>query len=125
MAKITQIYTSRQPRRPHFIAEWMEKREITAADLLRDCGIDKSLVSRWLKGSTPSEESQIKLAAIFHTSREGLFRHPSDDWMARLFSKRAELKRLLMERTEPELDRIQKMQGPYCFHGFPRLPSSF
>lgn len=80
----TQIHASKQPRRPHFIAEWMELRQVSQADLARDLGVDKSVVSRWLSGTSPGRENQERLNAYFGIEdREGIFRHPDDDWLAR------------------------------------------
>lgn len=81
--------TVRQLRRPHYIRAWMDKRGITAADLGRELDIDKSLISRWLSGSTPSVPHQIRLAAFFHCDQEAIFRHPDDDWLAKFFRNRS------------------------------------
>lgn len=56
------------------------------------------MVSRWFDGATPSEPSQEKLAALFQTDREGIFRHPDDDW----------LKKFFQDRSNDEIDRIKK-----------------
>lgn len=96
MADVTKIYASRQPRRPHHIEDWAELRHLTQADIVREIGADKSVVSRWFGGSTPSAEWQEKLAALFHTTSEGLFRHPDDDWLSRFFQgrEREEIERI-------------------------------
>jgi len=85
----TRIHKDKQPRRPHFLKEWMATREgLIAADLAREIGADKSLVSRWLDGSTPGVEYQKRLAEFFHIEPESLFRHPDDDWLTRFFRGR-------------------------------------
>lgn len=56
-----------------------------------------SLVSRWFSGSTPGLDWQQRLAALFHTEPESLFRHPDDDWIARF----------LKDRAEDEIERIK------------------
>jgi len=95
---VTRIHKGKQPRRPHFLKEWMEARgNIKAADLAREINADKSLVSRWLDGSTPGVEYQEKLAAFFHCEPESIFRHPDDDWLTRFFR----------DRDREEIDRIK------------------
>lgn len=79
---------------------------LKAADLAREIGADKSLVSRWLDGSTPGLDYQEKLAAFFGVEPESLFRHPDDDWLTRFFKGRsreevAHIKRSL-ETTFPK-----------------------
>ena len=96
-ANVTKIHASKQPRRPHHIDDWADKRGMKQADLARELGADKSLVSRWFSGSTPSPYWQAKLAALFHTDPEGLFRHPDDDWLARF----------LKDRDPDEIERIK------------------
>ncbi len=90
MAKPLQIHASKQPRRPHFIEQWAERRNLSQADVARELGADKSLVSRWFNGSTPGVDWQQNLAALFHCEPEALFRHPDDDWMKRFFEGRSE-----------------------------------
>jgi hypothetical protein len=50
--------------------------------------VDKGLVSRWFNGSTPSVKYQEALAGLFGTKREGIFRHPDEDWLASFFAGR-------------------------------------
>lgn len=38
---------SRQPRRPHFIAEWGARRNLTQGQLANILGADKSVIYRW------------------------------------------------------------------------------
>lgn len=81
----------RQPRRPHFIPEWAERKGYESqADLVEALGADKSVVSRWYAGASPSEDWQKKLVALFHCEEpDGIFRHPDDDWLARFFRDRS------------------------------------
>jgi transcriptional regulator with XRE-family HTH domain len=106
MNDVVRIHASKQPRRPHYIREWAASRELKQVDLAEAIGVDKSLVSRWFSGSTPSEEWQIKLSAFFHVDREALFRHPDDDWIARFFRNRSdeEVKRMkaMLEAAFPK-----------------------
>lgn len=86
---VTRIHRSKQPRRPHYVEEWAEARGyMNQAELIEASGADKSVVSRWYSGSSPSVEWQIKLAALFDCEPESLFRHPDDDWFARFFENR-------------------------------------
>ncbi|PZU95603.1 MAG: XRE family transcriptional regulator [Chelatococcus sp.] len=89
MAEFTEIHRSKQPRRPHHIADWAEARGLKQADIVRETGADKSVVSRWFSGSTPGVEWQEKLAALFETDPESLFRDPNDDWIKRFFERRS------------------------------------
>lgn len=97
--QVTSIHRSRQPRRPHFIEAWAELRGLSQADLARELGADKSVISRWFSGSTPSVEYQERLAALFGCEPESLFRHPNDDWLARFFAS----------RTSDEVERMKQM----------------
>lgn len=97
MSNIATIHASKQPRRPHFIAEWAEARGLKQADLARELDADKSLVSRWFSGATPSEKWQEALAAFFGCEPESLFRHPDDDWLSRFFRG----------REQAEIDKIK------------------
>ena len=98
MTKVSKIHASKQPRRPHYIEEWASRRQMTQADLARELGADKSLISRWYSGSTPGVEWQQALADLFHVDAESLFRHPDDDW----------LKRFFQGRSDEEIDRIKR-----------------
>ena len=89
MGKEPRIHRSKQPNRPHFIEDWATRRQLSQADLARELGADKSVVSRWFGGSTPGIEWQEKLAALFHCERDALFRHPDDDWLRRFFQGRS------------------------------------
>jgi hypothetical protein len=97
---LSRIHRGKQPRRPHFIPEWAERRGYESqADLAEALQADKSVVSRWYSGTSPSEEWQKKLAGLFHCEREALFRHPDDDWLARFF----------LDRDDHEMTRIKQM----------------
>lgn len=109
MEKITVIHGSKQPTRPHFIKDWAEKRGLTQADLSREVGADKSVVSRWFHGATPTPDWQERLAALFHCEPESLFRHPGEDWLKRFFQEQAKLTALLRDRDADELNRITQM----------------
>ena len=67
-------------------------RGLSQADLARELGADKSVVSRWYSGTAPGLEWQERLASLFFndpTDTESLFRHPDNDWMARFFQGRS------------------------------------
>lgn len=94
------IHRGKQPNRPHFIPEWAERRGYeNQAELAEALDVDKSMVSRWYSGTSPSEKSQIQLAALFHCSRDALFRHPDDDWLSKFFR----------DRSDNEMERIKQM----------------
>ncbi len=99
MAQIPRIHAGKTPIRLHFIKEWAARRNLKQVDIVRELPVDKSTVSRWFKGSLPSEEHLISLAALLHTEVTGLFRHPDDDWIARL----------LQGRSEDEIRRIAQI----------------
>lgn len=100
MSEITHIHKSKQPNRPHFIEEWAETRGYkTQSELAAALEADKSVISRWYRGSTPSLEWQEKLSACFQIERESLFRHPDDDWLSRFFRN----------RSREELERMKTM----------------
>jgi transcriptional regulator with XRE-family HTH domain len=84
----------------------MERRGITAAELSRQTGADKGQISRWLDGAAPGEKWQDALRQFFHTGREGIFRHPDDDWLTQFFEgrKREEIERIkqTMEMAFPK-----------------------
>ena len=82
---VVKIHAKRQPRRPHHISAWAEKFGFSQADIAREIEVDKSMVSRWFDGATPSAPSQEKLAALFPTDREGICRPPDDVWLTQFF----------------------------------------
>lgn len=90
----------KQSHRPHFIEEWAEHRGYKNQAALASAldGLDKSLVSRWYRGATPSRKWQDILAELFHCERESLFRHPDEDWFTRFFRN----------RDKEEIERIKK-----------------
>jgi transcriptional regulator with XRE-family HTH domain len=103
MSNTARIHASKQPRRPHFIEAWAERRGLTQSDLSRELGVDKSIVSRWYAGASPSVKSQEMLAALFSCEIDGIFRHPDEDWMARL------LRRLNQQEVERMKIALQAM----------------
>jgi transcriptional regulator with XRE-family HTH domain len=98
MMAIDKIHEKKQPRRPHYLREWMDAKGLRAVDLSEELNLDKSLISRWLKGSTPTAENQKILASFFGCEPEGLFRHPDDDWLGRF----------LRDRPRDEIERIKQ-----------------
>lgn len=115
MNQVVQIHRSRQPRRPHFVPEWAERRGLSQTDLAEELDADKSVVSRWFNGTTPGLVYQRKLAALFFDDEEeaeALFRHPDDDWLARFFRGRSkdEIERIkqTLEAAFPKQDRKAK-----------------
>ena len=89
----------KQSRRPHFIPVWAERRNLIQTEIANLTGADKSVVSRWYSGATPSEEWQTKLAELFGCNRQSLFRHPDEDWLVNFFHN----------RTNDEVERMKRM----------------
>ena len=90
MGQPTKIHMNKQPIRIHYIKEWAAKRNLKQKDIVHQIGVDKGTVSRWFKGSLPTEQHLIALAHLFGTDVPGLFRDPDDDWLARFFKERSE-----------------------------------
>lgn len=99
MSNITTIHGKKQGKRPHFLIEWCEKRGISKAELAKETGADPGQVTRWFQGSTPSEPWQYILGDFFGCGREGIFRHPDDDWIAKFFK----------DRSAEEIERAKAM----------------
>ena len=109
MSEPTKIHQSKQGRRPHYVREWAEKFQMSQADIARETGIDKSTISRIFDKRAPSSpqgQTQAKLAALFQTEPESLFRHPDEDWLAQFFAG----------RKRDEIERIKQMLET----GFPK-----
>ena len=82
-------------KRRHFIAEWAELRGKRQSDIVRDLGIEKSTVYRWFaEGVIPSEKHLLPLAEYLAVEEPViLFRHPDDDWLARMFRDKTDEQR--------------------------------
>lgn len=93
-ASVVPVYSGRQGRRPHYLAELMERHGVTRADLIERLEVDKSLLSRWLdenKPSTPSPDWAAKLNTYFGAGGDpvDIFADPDVDWLARLLRNRS------------------------------------
>ncbi|WEX10325.1 helix-turn-helix transcriptional regulator [Chelativorans sp. AA-79] len=93
MTNPVRIHADKEPVRIHFIPEWAEHRNMRKADVAREIGADKGLVTRWFQGKLPSDAYLEKLAALFGTTVDGLFRHPDEDWLTQFFRDRNEEER--------------------------------
>lgn len=93
MSNQARIHTDKTPKRIHYIVEWAEKRNLRRADIVREIGADKGLVSRWFDGTVPGPDYLAKLAELFGTDISGIFRHPDDDWLTRFFRDKTEEQR--------------------------------
>lgn len=98
MAQVVRIHSGKTPIRMHYIREWAKKRGLKQADIVRqmpaDQKADKSTVSRWFKGSVPTEKHLVALVGILEAEEPAqLFRHPDDDWIAGLLRGRSEEER--------------------------------
>ena len=75
-------------------------------DVTEAFGVDKSVISRWLnENNVPSDKHLQSLADFLHTTVDGLFRHPDDDWIRRIFEGRSKdeaesLKRAIQTITD-------------------------
>lgn len=103
-AALAQIYANRQPRRPHYLAQLMERYGVTRAEIVEAIDVDKSQLSRWLdeqRPSTPSPEWARKLGEFFGKGHDtvDIFVDPDVDWMSRL----------LRGRSADEIERIKAM----------------
>lgn len=101
MAKVAKIHQGKQPVRRHYLAEWLEARQLTPMDLLEKLNdperpmelneVDKSQVYRWLKGQMPQPAMQKRIADCLDMEDPGqLLRNPTDDWLARFFDDKTE-----------------------------------
>jgi hypothetical protein len=99
MGNIAKIHQDKSPVRRHFLAEWLEERNMTPMDLVAALNdpdrsldhkeVDKSQVYRWLKGQMPQAAQQLRLAALFGWDDPSqLLRHPRDDWFSRITKDR-------------------------------------
>lgn len=94
MSNTVKIHSTKTPQRVHFIVEWAEKRGLKQSDIAREIGADKGLVSRWFSGTVPKAEYLEQLCELFHAEEvSSLFRHPDDDWIAKLFRNKSDEQR--------------------------------
>ncbi len=111
MTQVTEIHKNKSPVRRHFLAEWLEWRNLTPADLLdalndpersMDLGyIDKSQVYRWLKGQMPQPAMQRRIAeGLDLNDPADLLRAPDPigDWFVEF----------VRGRSADEIERIQQ-----------------
>lgn len=115
MKQVSRIHHGKQPVRRHFIAEWLEAREMEPMDLVEALNsadtslpmVDKSQVYRWLKGQMPHADMQVRIAGALsimdpetgEPDPSGILRHPNYDWMARQFEG----------RSKAEIERMKQM----------------
>jgi hypothetical protein len=50
------IHGSKNPNRLHYLADWIERRHLKQADVVRALGVDKATVSRWCSGQMPEQK---------------------------------------------------------------------
>lgn len=111
MAKITKIHQNKRTVRRHFLAEWLEARNMKPMDLvelLNDpdrsadfAEVDKAQVYRWLKGQMPQAAMQMRIAAAlgFEDDPTKFLRPPEADWVMDFFEG----------RSREELERMKTM----------------
>lgn len=102
MAKVTKIHQGKQPVRRHYLAEWLEAKQMTPTDLLdvlndpdRSMGlteVDKSQVYRWIKGQMPQPAMQMRIAGAlgFENEPDKLLQDPTMDWLSDFFRDKTE-----------------------------------
>jgi hypothetical protein len=101
---VTTIYGKRQPRRPHYLAEIMNLKDVDRGALIEDLGVDKGLLSRWLdqnNPSTPGPKWAQRLGRYFASG-------PEDDDFVDIFVDPAvrRFQRLTSGRDRSEVDRM-------------------
>lgn len=101
MEQPKRVQAGKTPQRLHFIAEWAEHRHLRQADVARELGVDKGLVSRWFAGQLPKTHNIAALAALLDIEPNMLFRHPDEDWLASFFRSRSNED---LERAKQVLD---------------------
>lgn len=112
MQNMKQIHPGKTPIRRHFIVEWAKKRGLSQADIANELGVNKGNVSYWFnRGTVPSDQWIEPLAALLGTTRDGLFRHPDDDWIAEFFRMRSEEERLRAIQILENAFPLQKKAG--------------
>lgn len=63
----------------HFIGEWMVYTGHIQAEIVKETGVDKSTVSRWVSGEMIPEKANLqKLADLFGCTINDLFHRPSE-----------------------------------------------
>jgi hypothetical protein len=90
-------HRSRGTYRRHYLAEWLEARNMSPMELLAvlnepgsEGEIDKSQVYRWMKGQLPHGPTQLRIAAALglldietgEPDPELLLAHPDQGWIA-------------------------------------------
>jgi hypothetical protein len=115
---LPEIYAKRQPKRPHYLRDWIERRGFrTDTEFAEAIGADKSVVSRWLDEddpTTPGKDWQVKLGTFFGDEDDpaDIFRHPDDDWFTKFFRTRSEDQirraREMLEIGFPPEDDVKK-----------------
>jgi hypothetical protein len=102
MAKTSRIHSNKPAVRRHFLAEWLEAKEITPMELLEGLNdpdrfsdlpaVDKSQIYRWIKGQMPNRSAQVRIAHAlgFPDEPEKLMRDPAIDWIAKFFIDKTE-----------------------------------
>lgn len=97
MSKSEKISEQKQPRRPHYIKQWAEKKGLKAIELAEALGTSRGQISHWYGGASPGVEWQQRLAEFFGIDRAGLFMHPDEYWLKQFFDG----------RTRQEVERIK------------------
>ncbi|MEY9098865.1 transcriptional regulator with XRE-family HTH domain [Sinorhizobium fredii] len=93
MSNIKHLHVVDMPERLHFVPEWAQRKGMKQVEVALRIGATQGLVSRWFAGTVPSTDYLQKLADLFGTDIHGLFRHPDEEWIARLLRGRSPAER--------------------------------
>lgn len=69
----THVYAGRQPGRPHYVKQLMERRGFkTYAEFAKQIGADKSMVTRWLDEDHPTTPGKVwaRRLGVFFGSKD-------------------------------------------------------
>jgi hypothetical protein len=94
----------RQPRRPHYLAKYMERHGVRRTEIIGATGVDKASLSKWLapvRPATPSPEWANRLGEFFerYGGPVDIFVDPDVAWFARM----------IQGRSPDEVERMKKM----------------
>jgi len=109
-----QIHRGKPTFRRHYLREWLEEREMEPMDLVNvlneaepERPLDKTHVYRWLRGTLPHIETQIRIAAALELrdpetgepNPELMMTHPAQVWIARK----------VQGRPKEDVERLRQM----------------
>ena len=97
---VSKIHQDKAPRRKHFIKEWIERRDMKQADVVRGMGVDKGAVSRWCAGYMPGDKNLEPLIKFLQLENPiDLFHHPDQIWIWRFLEGRSEIETAHIQKS--------------------------